>query len=259
MRLKEKVAIITGGGGGLGREIGLAYIREGAIVVVAEADQSRVEKTNEMFKDMGHRGFAMKVDIKNRPEVDHMVEKTMLEFGKIDVLVNSAAAYGAIPFMDVTEELWCHVIDVTLKGTFRVIQAVAKEMVRKQYGRIINIVSAQALKGMPLMPHYTPAKGGIVSLTRALAAELSPLGITVNSIGPGLTTTENILKLLPPEYFNALGATMALRRVASPNEYNGIAVLLASDEGGYCTGETISWDGGFTNVAPPMASGFSEG
>lgn len=259
MRLKDKVAIITGGTTGIGREIARGYIGEGATVVVADCVEDNVNKMAQELKDMGHKGLSILADVTKKSQVDQMVEKVARKFGKIDILVNCAAIYPAVPFMEITEEEWLKVIDVDLNGVFRCTQAVAKEMLKNGSGRIINITSSQALLGIPLMAHYTAAKGGLVSLTRALAAELSPLGININTISPGLTTTENVLATLPPEYCKAMGERMALRRLGRPDDYVGIAVLLASDEGGYITGVTIPVDGGFSTVMPPMSSGFSEG
>ena len=259
MRLKDKVAIVTGGVAGIGKEITLGYIREGATVVVVDCDADNVNKMSLEFKDMGHKGLSFVVDVTKRPEVDQMVEKVIKEFGKIDILVNCAAIYPATPFLNITEEEWVNVIDIDLNGVFRCTQAVAIEMVKKASGRIINITSGQGLLGIPLMAHYTAAKGGLVSITRALAAELSPLGINISAIAPGLTSTERVTQALPPEYLEAMGQFAAMRRIGRPDEYVGIAILLASDEGSYITGETIAVDGGSTNVQPPMASGFSEG
>jgi len=177
----------------------------------------------------------------------------------IDILVNCAAIYPNVPFMQITEEQWVQVIDVDLNGAYRVTQAVAGVMLKQGSGKIINISSGQALMGVPLMAHYSAAKGGMISLTRALAAELSPLGINVNCVAPGLTATEHVKSLLPPEYLGAMGQAATLGRMARPDEYVGICVLLGSDEASYITGETIVVDGGLTQIQAPAPSGFGEG
>ena len=259
MRLKEKAAIITGGGAGIGRELALGYAREGANVVVVDIDLESSKKVKSEIEKLGRKSLAISVDIKNRSEIDSMVAKTVKEFGKVDILVNSAAIYPATPFLDVTEQEMYDVINVDLMGTFRCCQAAAKEMVKQKSGKIINISSGQGILGITLMSHYTAAKGGIIALTRALASELSPLGINVNCISPGLTPTNHVKDELPEAYLEVMAQGMALRRLARPDEYVGTAILLASDEGSYITGETIAVDGGLTNVlAPPSATGFAE-
>ena len=259
MRLKEKAAIITGGGAGIGRELALGYAREGANVVVVDIDLERSKKVKSEIEKLGRKSLAISVDIKNRSEIDSMVAQTVKEFGKVDILVNSAAIYPATPFLDVTEQEMYDVINVDLMGTFRCCQAAAKEMVKQKSGKIINISSGQGILGITLMSHYTAAKGGIIALTRALASELSPLGINVNCISPGLTPTNHVKDELPEAYLEVMAQGMALRRLARPDEYVGTAILLASDEGSYITGETIAVDGGLTNVlAPPSATGFAE-
>jgi len=259
MRLKEKAAIITGGGAGIGRELALGYAREGANVVVVDIDLESSKKVKSEIEKLGRKSLAISVDIKNRSEIDSMVAQTVKEFGKVDILVNSAAIYPATPFLDVTEQEMYDVINVDLMGTFRCCQAAAKEMVKQKSGKIINISSGQGILGITLMSHYTAAKGGIIALTRALASELSPLGINVNCISPGLTPTNHVKDELPEAYLEVMAQGMALRRLARPDEYVGTAILLASDEGSYITGETIAVDGGLTNVlAPPSATGFAE-
>ena len=259
MRLKEKAAIITGGGAGIGRELALGYAREGANVVVVDIDLESSKKVKSEIEKLGRKSLAISVDIKNRSEIDSMIAQTVKEFGKVDILVNSAAIYPATPFLDVTEQEMYDVINVDLMGTFRCCQAAAKEMVKQKSGKIINISSGQGILGITLMSHYTAAKGGIIALTRALASELSPLGINVNCISPGLTPTDHVKDELPEAYLEVMAQGMALRRLARPDEYVGTAILLASDEGSYITGETIAVDGGLTNVlAPPSATGFAE-
>jgi NAD(P)-dependent dehydrogenase (short-subunit alcohol dehydrogenase family) len=257
MKLKDKIAIITGGAAGIGKEIALGYVREGAKVVVVDIAAENLEKMQKELKP-GNHGIALKVDITKRTEVDQMVETVVKEFGKIDILVNCAAIYPNVPFMEITEEDWLQVIDIDLNGVYRCTQAAAAVMLKQGSGRIINISSGQALTGVPLMAHYTAAKGGLISLTRALAAELSPLGINVNCVAPGLTATEHVKSSLPPQFLDAIGKATTIGRLARPEEYVGICVLLASDDGSYITGETIAVDGGQTNVQPPMASGFSD-
>ena len=257
MRLKEKVAIITGGGGGIGLEICRGFIREGATVVIGDSDADRVDKVAREFKDAGHKGFCLVVDITKKSEVDGMVEKVMKEFGKIDILVHTAAIFPSTPFLDVSEEEWVKVIDVDLIGTFRCNQAVAREMVKKRSGKIINYSSGQGLMGLALMSHYSAAKGGVIALTRCLAAELSPMGINVNCIAPGVVETENVLGGLPLEFLNAISERVAVRRIGKPEELVGMTILLASDEASFVTGVTIPVDGGFANVPPPASADLS--
>jgi NAD(P)-dependent dehydrogenase (short-subunit alcohol dehydrogenase family) len=258
MRLKDKVAIITGGVAGIGKEIALGYVKEGAKVVAMDVAPDAVEAMDKELK-AGNNGMALQVDITKRDQVDAAIGQIVSELGTIDILINCAAIYPNVPFMQITEEDWMQVIDIDLNGAFRVTQAAAGVMLEKGSGKIINISSGQALMGVPLMAHYSAAKGGMISLTRALAAELSPLGINVNCVAPGLTATEHVKSLLPPEYLGAMGQAATLGRMANPDEYVGICVLLGSDEASYITGETIRVDGGLTQIQPPAPSGFGEG
>jgi NAD(P)-dependent dehydrogenase (short-subunit alcohol dehydrogenase family) len=140
------------------------------------------------------------------------------------------------------------VIDVNLSGPFYCAQAAAKEMIKQKSGRIIFITSGQALRGVPLMAHYSAAKGGLVALARAMASELGVFGITVNTIAAGLTTTDTVNGTLPPELLQGISQQVPLKRLATPDEYNGAAILLASDDGAYITAETIAVDGGTANA-----------
>ena len=245
MRLKDKVAIITGGPEGIGRAVTLGYIREGARVAVCARTQSKLD---EMAKKMGEQGIALQVDVSVRAQVDEMVKDVVTKFGRIDILVNNAAIFPSTPFMDITEEEWRQVIDVNLHGVFNCTQAAAGVMLEQGAGRIINVTSAQALIGVPRMSHCTAAKGGLIARTRELASELSPLGINVNCVAPGLTETEKLVAAFPKEYLDALAELFAIKRAGRPEEMVGICVLLASDEGSYITGETISVDGGLSKV-----------
>ena len=252
MKLEGRVAIVTGGRRGLGKQFVLAFAEEGADVVIVDNAQEGMKELAEQVEKMGGKAMWALVDVSNRADVEAMVEKTMKAFGKIDILVNNAATFPAHPFLDIPVEEWLRVIEVDLTGVFHCTQVVAREMVKRKYGRVINITSSQALLGVDLMAHYTAAKGGIISLTRALASELSPLGITVNAISPGLTATDGVLINLPEEFQKDFGGAQAVRRMGRPEEFRGIAVLLASDDGSFITGETIAVDGGMSNVMAPV-------
>lgn len=251
MKLKDKVAVITGGTEGIGKEIALGYIREGAKVAVAARSADKLEN---MRQEMGDNGIAIKTDVGQRDDVDAMVEAVVNEFGRLDILVNNAAIYPAAPFMEIKEDDWLEVINVNLNGIYRCTQAAAGIMLQQGSGRIINVASAQGLVGVPMMSHYTATKGGMIALTRVLAAELSPAGININTVAPGLTATENLSKELPPPVLDALAKMCPLGRPGRPEEYVGICVMLASDDGSYITGETIAADGGLSQVLtlPPM-------
>lgn len=255
MRLQGKTAIITGGAAGIGKEIALGYAKEGAEVVVADIKPDGLQSVVQEIETAGGKALAVSADISKKQEVEKMVAETLEKFGKIDILVNNAAIYPAAPFLDIDEEQWCQVIDVNLKGVYLCSQAAAREMAKRKYGKIISITSSQALIGVNLMAHYSAAKGGIISLTKAMASELGSLGINVNAISPGLTTTEHVKEALPDSLLKDIQEGMALRRLGRADDYVGIAVLLASDEGSYITGETIAVDGGFSTVLAVISKG----
>ena len=248
MRLQDKTAIITGGGTGIGKAIALGFAKEGADIVLTSNNLPSLQETAEEIKALGRETLAIEMDLLKTGEVNEMVQQTMEKFSRIDILVNNAAIYPATPFLEMSEEEWKNVIDVDLHGVFRCTQAVAKVMAEQKSGKIINISSGQGLLGIPLMAHYTAAKGGLLAFTRAIAAELGPMGINVNAIAGGLFLTDTVKKLLPPEFFDNFADSMALRRIGVPEDWVGTALLLASDEGSYITGETISVDGGYANV-----------
>ena len=250
MKLKDKVAVVTGGVAGIGKEIVLGFVQEGAKVVAVDVAAEAVKGMDQELKT-AKNGMALKVDVTKRAEVDAMVESVVNELGRIDILVNCAGIYQDVPFMEITTDQWMQTIDVDLNGVFHVTQAVAGVMLKQGSGKIINISSVQALMGVPLMAHYSAAKGGMISLTRALAAELSPFGININCVAPGLTATEHIKAILPPEYIEGIGKATVVGRMGAPGDYVGVCVLLASDDAAYITGETIRVDGGISQVFPP--------
>ncbi len=250
MKLKNRIAMVTGGGTGIGRAISLGFAREGAKVLIATEKRTfaAAQKTAEEIRSSGGDALALEMDLTNAPQIKEAVKQAIEKYGRIEILVNNAAVYPATPFLAITEEEWLRVIDINLNGVFRLTQLVAKDMVEKRYGKIINVASGQALLGIPLMSHYTAAKGGLIALTKALASEFSPHGINVNAFAPSLTHTIGVEEVLPKEFFDALGNAVALGRCGVAEDYVGIAVLLASEEGSFITGETISVDGGYANV-----------
>jgi 3-oxoacyl-[acyl-carrier protein] reductase len=251
MRLEEKVAIVTGGGSGLGKGIALGYAKEGAHVVITARNFKRLEDTAMEIKNLGRIALPVECDVTKSTAVDKMVKKVMAKFGKIDILVNNAAIYPETPFLEISEKEIDEVFATNLKGPFLVTQAVAREMVKSKSGRIINILSSMALWGVPGFAHYTATKGGLLSVTRAWAKELSPLGINVNAISVGVLPTET-LKGLPSaqRILSEITSGIPLGRLGTPEDYVGISVLLASDEGSYITASNMLVNGGLSQVQP---------
>lgn len=183
-------------------------------------------------------------DISDAAAAQKMVADVVEKYGKIDVFLNSAGIYPNTPVQDISIEEAQAVFNIDLIGPFFTAQAVARQMIEQKSGSIIFITSGQALRGVPLMAHYSAAKGGLVALARAMAAELGVYGIRVNTIAAGLTTTDTMKDNIPPEFMGMVAENIPLKRLGEPTDYNGCALLLASDDGAYITGMTIAVDGG---------------
>jgi len=246
MRLKDKVAIVTGAGRGIGEAIALLFAEEGANVVVNDVNEADAKSTAEEIKGRGRQAKAVIGSVTVQGVVQRMVDTAVQEFGTLDILVNNAGIIRDARLHKMTEEQWDRVIEVNLKGAFLCTQCAARVMREKRYGKIINLSSAM-WKGNPGQLNYSAAKAGIIGLTRTAAKELAPKGINVNAIAPGLILTD-MLKSTPPAILEQmqknLATTVPLNRLGLPRDVANVALFLASDESSYVTGEVISCDGG---------------
>ena len=248
-RLKERVAIVTGAGQGIGRGIALRFALEGAAVVVAELDVALAMRTAAEIEAVGGRALAVPTDVADRAQVEAMVARTMDHFGGLDILVNNAAiALLYEPFFEISEASWRRMIDVNLSGAFWCSQAASRHMAERGRGWIVNIGSVNSFHPETQVAHYAASKGGIVLLTRAMALDLAPHGIRVNAIAPGGVHTERT-ELFDADPANreilarALGG-IPLGRRGEPDEIAQGAVFLSCDESSYIQGHTLVIDGG---------------
>jgi NAD(P)-dependent dehydrogenase (short-subunit alcohol dehydrogenase family) len=246
MRLKDKVALVTGAGRGIGEAIALLFAEEGANVVVNDVNEADANSTAEKIKGRGRQARLVIGSVTVQGVVQRMVDTAIQEFGTLDILVNNAGIIQDARLHKMTEEQWDRVIEVNLKGAFLCTQCAARVMREKRYGKIINLSSAM-WKGNPGQLNYSAAKAGIIGLTRTAAKELAPKGINVNAIAPGLILTD-MLKSTPPAILERmqknLATTVPLNRLGLPRDVANVALFLASDESSYVTGEVISCDGG---------------
>jgi NAD(P)-dependent dehydrogenase (short-subunit alcohol dehydrogenase family) len=253
-RLAGRVAIVTGGAKGIGRHYSLALAREGARVMVADiADGEEIAR--ELAAAHGMNSAASRVaDVSNESAVKELVAATMARFGKIDIVVNNAALFAPLQETKCTEidaELWDRVMAVNLRGPFLMVKHVAPHMQAQGYGKIINIGSGTAYRGIPWMLHYVTSKGGITAFTRALAREFGEHGIRVNTLAPGFTLSDTVLAENPGHVRTARDraiASRSLRRDETPQDLLGALVFLASAESDFITGQTIAVDGGNVNT-----------
>jgi NAD(P)-dependent dehydrogenase (short-subunit alcohol dehydrogenase family) len=195
MKLKNKVSIVTGGGKGIGHEIALSFAREGCDVVVADIDKENIGRVCGEIKGLGRKALEVYTDVSKSADIKVLFDRTMLELGRIDILVNNAAYIKYAKFLEFREEEWEKVMDVGLKGYFLCAQAVAREMVRNRSGKIINIASVAGEVGFQNGCAYCSSKGGVIALTKVMAIELGPYGINVNAIAPGPTDTGGLRSL----------------------------------------------------------------
>jgi len=243
MRLKNKVAIVTGAGQGIGREIALTLSKEGAKVIVTDI----TEKIHDVVKEIGSQAFGIKVDVSKREQTEAMAKKTLEKFGRIDILVNNAGIYPFKSLLEMKEEDWDNVIDVNLKGVFNCTKAVLPTMIKQKYGKIINITSIAGTKvGFPNLVHYSASKAGILGFTKSAALELAQYNINVNAIAPGVIDTHGVRTGMDKEALKQITQTIPAKRMGKPIDVANLVVFLVSDESSYITGECIVVDGGFT-------------
>jgi NAD(P)-dependent dehydrogenase (short-subunit alcohol dehydrogenase family) len=247
VRLKDKVAIVTGAARGLGQVYAIRLAREGAKVVATDIQDSSA--TAGEIKKMGGQAIALRTDVTNEESTREMAQKTIEAFGRIDVLINNAAIFAEIlkrPFWEIPAEEWDAVMAVNLKGPFLCAKAVYPQMKKQGKGKIINLASGTFYKGTPNFLHYVVSKGGNVAITRAMAREVGDAGICVNAIAPGFTVTD-FLKEHPmdgPEVHKSIIASQCVKRAQTPDDLIGTIVYLASDDSDFVTGQTILVDGG---------------
>jgi len=248
-RLKNKVAIVTGGAYGLGRSFCLGMAEEGAKIVVADIDLKAAEDTVRAVKDGGGEAFAVKTDVSVLEETFEAARKTEERFGSIDILINNAAVNfrekltrGSFATLDPAE--WDRVMAVNLKGPFLCIRAVFPHMKKQGKGKIVNIASGTFFSGSAPIPHYIASKGGVIGLTRALSAELGQYNININCIAPGRTLNEDPDNKEALEACKARAAFRSLKRVEYPEDLVGAAIFFASPDSDFITGQTLVVDGG---------------
>ncbi len=242
MKLKDRVAIVTGGGQGIGAAIARKLDAEGAKVVVADRNATGAEKVADGLQD----AVAMETDVSSEADVAALVDGTVERFGKLDVLVNNAAIVPFKPWDEIDFAEWRRLLSVNLDGVFLTCKASEVPMREAGYGRIVNMVSNTIMAGTPNMAHYIAAKAGVMGFTRGLATELGKHGITVNAVAPGLTETEGTLDSPHKEAFDFVQGLQAIPRRAVADDIAPTVAFLASEEAGWVTGSTIVVDGGHT-------------
>lgn len=251
MRLKNKVAVITGAANGIGLAISEAFAKEGAIIIAGDIDEKKCQAEAERLSAGGATVRAIKCDVGVTENVDRLINSAIDEFGKIDVLINNAAIAIRGNIMEMPEADWDMLMNTNLKSVYRTIKLVLPHMIKQRSGSVVNISSTQAFRSWHDWTAYAGAKGAILSITNQLAGQFGEYNVRFNSISPGAILTpmnENRAKEEPPDYFARTAEMHAVKRMGIPNEVAMTAVFLASDEASFITGEDIKVDGGLCTL-----------
>jgi glucose 1-dehydrogenase/3-oxoacyl-[acyl-carrier protein] reductase len=248
MKLKGKVALITGASRGIGRGIAEVFAEEGADVAVNYvASSQKADQVAAWIRSKGRRAMTVKADVARRAEVEPMIDKVWKELGPIDVLVNNAGIETIVPFLELADDQWTRLVDVNLRGAWLCSQVFCRRAIAEgRKGSIVNIGSIQAAKVLPGRTHYAPTKLGLEALTRNMSAEVTPQGIRVNCVHPGLIDTDMTEWVMKSrDILPVILAQISLGRPGAPKEIGTVAAFFASDEASYLTGQSIHVDGGW--------------
>lgn len=242
-RLQNKVAVITGGAGGIGKAAVEKFVSEGASAVIWDMDITAGKKVAEELIAKGGKAIAVQVDVTKIESVEDAAKETINKFGTIDILINNAGITKDASLAKMTTEQWQMVLDVNLTGVFHCTKAVIPVMIEKKYGRIINTSSVVGIYGNFGQTNYVATKAGVIGMTKVWARELGRKGITVNAVAPGFIATE-MIKTVPENILKALEEKTPLGRLGSPDDIANAYLFLASDEASFINGATLSVDGG---------------
>lgn len=243
MRVKDKVAIITGGGSGIGKEGAVLYCQEGAKVVVVDFDEANGQDTVNELKEAGYEASFFKVNVVNREQVKEMVAFTVEQYGSVDVLINNAGITQDSLLVKMTDDQWDKVIDINLTGVFNCARAVVPQMVEQGSGSIINTSSVVGVYGNIGQTNYAATKAGVIGMTKSWAKELGPKGIRVNAVAPGYIQTE-MTKKVPDKILELMKEKTPVRRLGTPLDVARVYLFLASNDADFLNGAIINVDGG---------------
>ena len=247
MKLKDKIALVTGSSRGIGKAVALAYAKEGAKVVVNYTSNEKAAKeVVKAIEKMDSQAIAVKADVAKKAETERLVQAGMDQFGRIDILVNNAGFGRPAMMLKMEEEQWDQVIDIHLKGAFLCAQAAGRHMKEQKSGKIINVSSVAGLVGTVGQINYSAAKGGVLSMTKSMARELARYNVCVNVISLGIVATDMSEKIRSDEKLSEIYMNrILLKRFAEPEDISPAFVFFASDESNYITGQLLCVDGGY--------------
>jgi glucose 1-dehydrogenase/3-oxoacyl-[acyl-carrier protein] reductase len=248
MKLQGRVALITGASRGIGRGIAEVFAEEGADVAVNYiASAEKAEEVAGWIRDRGRRAITVKADVASRADVEPMIDRVWNELGPIDILVNNAGIETIVPFLDLTDDQWTRLVDVNLRAAWLCSQVFCRRaLAAGRRGSIVHIGSVQAGKVLPGRTHYAPTKLGLEALTRNMSAEMTPFGIRVNCVHPGLIDTDMTAWVMKrPDLLPGILAQISLGRPGEPREIGTVVAFFASEEASYLTGQSIHVDGGW--------------